>query len=286
MDFDRRQVTCPQGQVSAGWHDPYPTSSPTAAPLIVARFTKSQCRPCPARTQCTSTADSARTVGFPPRELRDLQLRVQAEQQTPEWKARYAVRSGVEGTVNEFAHGHGMRRCRYRGLGKVHVQHVFDGHSRQHRAPQRTATSRGSPHTPPTDCLPELPRPARDPSPEVLAKPGQLTPPTPRSPTESSSMPGTGTSGCRSAVLHPIAVEQPSELRAEPRPQLHRAAREELANCLTRGGRVSHETNLLRWAGGSRRQPSGRGPGRGRVQKPGGELVNRNLAGASLSLNH
>lgn len=125
IDYDRQQVTCPQGQISAGWHGPYPTSSPTAAPLIVARFTKSQCRPCPARTQCTSTADDARTVGFPPRELRDLQLRVRAEQQTPEWKARYAVRSGVEGTVNEFAHGHGMRRCRYRGKGKVHVQHVL-----------------------------------------------------------------------------------------------------------------------------------------------------------------
>ncbi|MGA5134208.1 transposase [Streptomyces olivoreticuli] len=92
IDFDRQQVTCPQGQVSQGWHGPYPTSSPTAAPLIVARFTKSQCRPCPARTRCTTTADSARTVGFPPRELR-----VRTEQQTPEWKARYAVRSGVEG---------------------------------------------------------------------------------------------------------------------------------------------------------------------------------------------
>ncbi|GGT34995.1 transposase [Streptomyces chromofuscus] len=64
-------------------------------------------------------------MGFPPRELHDLQLRVRAEQQTPEWKARYAVRSGVESTVNEFAHGHGIRRCRYRGQGKVHVQHVL-----------------------------------------------------------------------------------------------------------------------------------------------------------------
>ncbi|MCX4460227.1 transposase [Streptomyces sp. NBC_01728] len=126
IDFDRRQVTCPQGQVSAGWHGPYPTSSPTAAPLIVARFTKSQCRPCPARTRCTTTTtDSARTVGFPPRELRDLQLRVRAEQQTPDWKTRYAVRSGVEGTINEFAHGHGMRNCRYRGQPKTHLQHVL-----------------------------------------------------------------------------------------------------------------------------------------------------------------
>jgi hypothetical protein len=64
-------------------------------------------------------------VGFPPRELRDLQLRVRAEQQTPDCKTRYAVRSGVEGTINEFAHGHGMRRCRYRGQPKAHLQHVL-----------------------------------------------------------------------------------------------------------------------------------------------------------------
>ncbi|MFE9565914.1 transposase [Streptomyces sp. NPDC006487] len=147
IGYDRRQVTCPQGQVSAGWHGPYPTSSPTAAPLIVARFTKSQCRPCTARTQCTTTADNARTVGFPPRELRDLQLRVRTEQQTPEWKSRYAVRSGVEGTVNEFAHGHGTRRCRYRGQGKARIQHVLTSHRRQHRAPQRTATNRVITHT-------------------------------------------------------------------------------------------------------------------------------------------
>ncbi|MDX3130657.1 transposase [Streptomyces europaeiscabiei] len=125
MDYDREQVTCPQGQVSQGWHGPYPTSSPTAAPLIVARFTKSQCQPCPARAQCTTSRESTRTVGFPPRERRDLQLRVRTEQQTSEWKTRYAVRSGVEGTVNEFAHGHGMRRCRYRGQGKAHIQHVL-----------------------------------------------------------------------------------------------------------------------------------------------------------------
>lgn len=68
--------------------------------------------------------DRQQVTCFPPRELRDLQLRVRTEQQTPEWKTRYAVRSGVESTVNEFAHGHGMRRCRYRGQGKAHIQHV------------------------------------------------------------------------------------------------------------------------------------------------------------------
>ncbi len=99
-------------------------SSPTAAPLIVTRFTKSQCQACPDRPRCTSSSD-ARNVGFPPQEPRDLQIRVRTEHQTPEWKARYAIRSGVEGTINEFAHGHGTRRCRYRGQPKAHLQHVL-----------------------------------------------------------------------------------------------------------------------------------------------------------------
>ncbi|GAA5207101.1 transposase [Streptomyces thinghirensis] len=35
------------------------------------------------------------------------------------------VRSGVEGTVNEFAHGHGVRCCRCRGQRKARIQHVL-----------------------------------------------------------------------------------------------------------------------------------------------------------------
>jgi hypothetical protein len=125
IDYNRREVTCPQGQVSKGWHGPYPTSSPDAAPLIVARFTKAQCQPCPARAACTTSSDGKRTVGFPPRELYELQVRNRADQQDPAWHKRYAVRSGIEGTVCEFAHGHGMRHCRYRGQPKAHLQHVL-----------------------------------------------------------------------------------------------------------------------------------------------------------------
>ncbi|MHB9856772.1 hypothetical protein [Streptomyces sp. YIM S03343] len=35
IESDRRQLTCPRCQVGQGWHGPYWTSSPTAAPLIV-----------------------------------------------------------------------------------------------------------------------------------------------------------------------------------------------------------------------------------------------------------
>jgi hypothetical protein len=35
------------------------------------------------------------------------------------------VRSGVESTINEFVHRHGMRQTRYRDQDKTHVQHVL-----------------------------------------------------------------------------------------------------------------------------------------------------------------
>ncbi|WP_432040562.1 transposase [Streptomyces cucumeris] len=117
----------------------------------MARFTKSQCRPCLVRTRCTTTTDNARSVGFPPRELRDLQLRVRAEQQTPEWQARYAVRSGVEGTINELAHGHDMRHCRYRGQHKAHLQHVFTAIAANiERLSRQPPTGETPPSRPPT----------------------------------------------------------------------------------------------------------------------------------------
>ena len=79
----------------------------------------------PARAACTTSGDGKRTVGFPPRELYELQVRNRADQQDPAWHKRYAVRSGVEGTVCELARGHGMRHCRYRGQPKAHLQHVL-----------------------------------------------------------------------------------------------------------------------------------------------------------------
>lgn len=143
IDFDLRQVTCPQGQVSAGRHGPYPTSSPTAVPLIVARFTKSQCRPCPARAQCTSTADSARTVGFPPARA------PRPATQRPRRAADTRVEGPLCGPLRSGGHGQRVRpRTRHAPLSLPRAEQSPrparpDGHRHQHRAPQRTAADRG-----------------------------------------------------------------------------------------------------------------------------------------------
>ncbi|WP_016825817.1 IS1182 family transposase [Streptomyces viridosporus] len=118
IDFDRREVTCPNGKVSGNWNE-----LPAMAPYTVVRFDKRQCQPCPERSSCTRGA--ARTVNFLPRHLHEIQARNRTDQQDLQWKRLYASRSGVEGTVHELVSGHRARRCRYHGTAKTHVQHVL-----------------------------------------------------------------------------------------------------------------------------------------------------------------
>ncbi|MEY9872855.1 transposase [Streptacidiphilus sp. MAP12-33] len=182
IDFIGKQVTCPKGQVSRSWYGPYSTSSKNAAPVIVVKFARSQCGPCAVRDQCTR--GSARIVGFPPQELFDLQAKARAEGHSPAWRERYSTRAGIEGTVYEFTHGHGMRRCRYRSKDKAHVQHVLTAmpppirHRCQRRTPQRTVTRRRgaqAPRSTTTNSLPGILGPARHPPPALMASGERLT---------------------------------------------------------------------------------------------------------------
>nr|WP_263576203.1 transposase [Streptomyces chumphonensis] len=61
IDFDQRQVTCPNGKTSHIWIEP-----PAMAPYTVARFRPHQCNPCSDRSACTR-GTAARTVNFLPR---------------------------------------------------------------------------------------------------------------------------------------------------------------------------------------------------------------------------
>ncbi|MDX2681638.1 IS1182 family transposase [Streptomyces soliscabiei] len=119
IDFDRREVTCPNGQVSGNWRD-LPVTEPTS---VVVRFDARQCGRCPERAACTP--GPFRSLYFPTRRLHELQAKNRADQQDTDWRRLYGLRSGAEGTIAEFADGHRGRRCRYRGLAKTHVQHVL-----------------------------------------------------------------------------------------------------------------------------------------------------------------
>ena len=122
IDWEKEQATCPQGQVSSGW---YPVQNPYGEPLVVAQWATAVCRACPTRCQCVRPKSTPRTIKFHPKEQHIALQQARQRQTTDEfWKA-YAQRAGVEGTISQGTQVCGLRRSRYRGMAKTHLQHVF-----------------------------------------------------------------------------------------------------------------------------------------------------------------
>lgn len=83
------------------------------------------CQACPVRNQCTTTSRGGRQRTFRPRQVQQALDDARAEQTTDAFKAKYALRAGVEGTIHQAIAVADMRHARYRGLEKVHLQHVY-----------------------------------------------------------------------------------------------------------------------------------------------------------------
>jgi transposase len=117
FDFEARQATCPQQVTSSSWT----TCRQHDAEAIVVSWPKTACGPCPARELCTRA--KRRQITIRSRDLHEAQAQARAEQNTNEWKARYAARAGVEGTMRQATHVTGIRQARYRGLPKTQLEH-------------------------------------------------------------------------------------------------------------------------------------------------------------------
>jgi transposase len=116
IDWVRQQVLCPQGQTSRYWsaHD-----NEYGQPVVDIQFAQATCATCPLRQRCTHATTTGRILKVSI--YHDAILAARERQRTPQFRATYARRSGIEGTVSESVH-HGARRTRYIGLAKTHVQ--------------------------------------------------------------------------------------------------------------------------------------------------------------------
>lgn len=121
IDWEHEQVTCPQGKVSVTWRV---GRDEVGKPRLNARFSRSDCGACPARTLCTPAKDARRNVFFHPREEYEALNAARVRMDDPAWKESYHVRAGVEGTLSQGVRAFGMRQCRYIGLAKTALQHI------------------------------------------------------------------------------------------------------------------------------------------------------------------
>ena len=124
IDWQQECATCPAGKTSSSWT---PAQDRRGNPVIKIKFAVKDCRSCLSLSQCTqSQSDSPRRVLTvrPHQQYQALQA-ARERQATEAFKTAYDKRAGIEGTLSQSIRAFGLRRARYQGLAKVHLQHGF-----------------------------------------------------------------------------------------------------------------------------------------------------------------
>jgi len=115
IDWERGQVTCPQGKASVTWRAGL---DEVGAPRICAVFSRTDRGACTTRAPCTP-AEARRSVRFHPRPEHEALNAARTRMHDPAWKKRCRVRAGIRGTLSQGARAFGLRRSRCIGLAKT-----------------------------------------------------------------------------------------------------------------------------------------------------------------------
>jgi transposase len=123
IDWPAHQVTCPEGRTSAGWTPAYDRRPRVPRAVINVKFARADCRPCPSRARCTQQPQ--RTLTLHPQKHEEALRAAREREQTVAFATAYAQRAGVESTHAQGLRVCGVRRSRYVGQPKTHLQHVI-----------------------------------------------------------------------------------------------------------------------------------------------------------------
>lgn len=121
VDWVHQQVQCPQGKVSRSWTE---RTDHTGTACIQVRFAQRDCGACAARALCTQAKQAARTLKLHPQAAFEALHATRAWYASAEGQEAYKRRAGIEGTLSQGVRAFGLRRTRYWGLAKTHLQHV------------------------------------------------------------------------------------------------------------------------------------------------------------------
>ncbi len=123
IDWEAEQATCPQGHQSVKWS---PGASQEGYDVIRIRFGKATCDACGVRAACTSSTKYPRQITVRPQALHEAIRSAHERQATAEFKSQYAMRAGVESTISQGARRFDLRRSRYLGLARTHLQQTIN----------------------------------------------------------------------------------------------------------------------------------------------------------------
>lgn len=122
IDYEARTAICPAGCTSCSWQK-FETGKHKGD--IQISFGQ-QCQHCSVRERCTQSKHGRKL-----RIHRHYQLLKERreESKTDSFKEAMKRRPPVEGTISELVRAHGIRRSRYRGILKTHLQNLMTGAS-------------------------------------------------------------------------------------------------------------------------------------------------------------
>jgi len=122
VNWDSQTVTCPAGAQSTEWKATFDRHDKEVSHVEFARQT---CAACAVREQCTRSKTTGREITLRPREQHVALQEARQRQTRPEFKAAYAARSGIEGTLSQGVRVCDLRQARYRGLAKTRLQEAI-----------------------------------------------------------------------------------------------------------------------------------------------------------------
>ena len=93
--------------------------------VIHIRFDKKDCGACPLNIQCTTAQPPRRSITVFPQTQQLALLSAREREKTDIFKTQYALRAGIEGTISQGVRSMDLRRSRYIGLAKTHLQHIL-----------------------------------------------------------------------------------------------------------------------------------------------------------------
>ena len=122
IDWKNKRAICPQRVASNHW---IPKKDRFRKPIVYIRFPQSQCSACESRSLCTRSKNGCRAISIRPQAQYEALQEARKREKTQEWKAEYTRRAGIEGTNSQGIRSFGLRRARYIGLSKAHLQHIL-----------------------------------------------------------------------------------------------------------------------------------------------------------------
>ena len=123
IDWEGEQARCPQGQTSIKWT---PGRDVSGDPVVRIRFDRATCRVCPTRQACTWAKDAPRQLTVRPKAHHEAIQTARQRQETAEFKETYALRSGVEASLSQGTRRFELRKSRYIGLARTHLQQLLN----------------------------------------------------------------------------------------------------------------------------------------------------------------